>query len=78
VGTTHYTDQQPFKGPLSATAWLSRYEKCGFTEARDSEWQWHQLDHTLVCTSPQTETTPAYRRPLPSNQQHQKTKGQSI
>jgi len=25
----------------------------GFTEARDSEWQWHQLGHMLVCTSPQ-------------------------
>ena len=22
-----------------------------FTEARDSEWQWHQLDHMQVCTS---------------------------
>jgi len=21
-----------------------------FTEARDSEWQWHQLDHMQVCT----------------------------
>jgi len=25
-----------------------------FTEARDSEWQWHQLDHMQVCTSRQT------------------------
>jgi len=25
-----------------------------FTEARDSEWQWHQLGHTQVCTSLQT------------------------
>jgi len=30
-----------------------------FTEARDSEWQWHQLGHMLVCTSLQTVTTPA-------------------
>jgi len=22
-----------------------------FTEARDSEWQWHQLGHMQVCTS---------------------------
>jgi len=22
-----------------------------FTEARDSEWQWHQLGHMRVCTS---------------------------
>jgi len=27
----------------------------GFTEARDSEWQWHQLGHMQVCTSLQTD-----------------------
>jgi len=26
-----------------------------FTEARDSEWQWHQLGRTKVCTSLQTD-----------------------
>jgi len=26
-----------------------------FTEARDSEWQWHQLGNMQVCTSLQTE-----------------------
>jgi len=26
-----------------------------FTEARDSEWQWHQLKHMQVCTSLQTD-----------------------
>jgi len=26
-----------------------------FTEARDSEWQWHQLGHMQVHTSPQTD-----------------------
>jgi len=26
-----------------------------FTEARDSEWQWHQLDIMQVCTSLQTD-----------------------
>jgi len=25
-----------------------------FTEARESEWQWHQLGHMQVCTSLQT------------------------
>jgi len=25
-----------------------------FTEARDHEWQWHQLGHMQICTSPQT------------------------
>jgi len=26
-----------------------------FTEPRDSEWQWHLLDHTHVCTLIQTD-----------------------
>ena len=26
-----------------------------FTEARDSEWQWQQLGHMQICTSPQTD-----------------------
>jgi len=26
-----------------------------FTEARDSEWQWHQLGHVQVCNSLQTD-----------------------
>jgi len=26
-----------------------------FTEARDSEWQWHQLGHMQVCKSLQTD-----------------------
>jgi len=30
-----------------------------FTEARDSEWQWHHLGHMQVCTSLQTDTVPA-------------------
>jgi len=38
---------------------LSRYQKgktnLDFTEARDSEWQWHQLGHMQVYTSPQTD-----------------------
>jgi len=37
----------PFNGPLSGTTRVSRYYQKGktnldFTEARDSEWQWHQ------------------------------------
>jgi len=42
---THTT----FNGPFSRTTQLSRYQKgktnLDFTEARDSEWQWHQLGH---------------------------------
>jgi len=38
---------------------VSRYQKgktnLDFIEARDSEWQWHQLGHMQVCTSPQTD-----------------------
>ena len=43
---------------LSGTTQVSRYQKGrtnpDFTEARDSEWQWHQLGHMQVCTSLQT------------------------
>jgi len=38
-----------FNGPLSGTTRVSRYQKCktnlDFTEARDSEWQWHRRGH---------------------------------
>jgi len=58
-----------------------------FTEARDSEWQWHQLGRIQVCTSLQTDnhastpTTHVFtgRMPfLPPNQQRQSTEGQCI
>jgi len=35
-----------------------------FTEARDSEWQWHQLGHMQVCTLLQTDNTPAPHHPV--------------
>jgi len=39
---------------------VSRYRKgktsLDFTEARVSEWQWHQLCHMQVCTSLQTDS----------------------
>ena len=45
-------------GRLSGTIRVSRYQKgktnLDFTEARDSEWQWHQLGRMQVCTSLQT------------------------
>jgi len=38
---------------------MSRYQEGktnpDFTEARSSEWQWHQLGHMQVCTSLQTD-----------------------
>jgi len=51
--------KHPFNGPLSRTTRVSRYQKgktnLDFTEARDSEWQSHQLGHMQVCTSLQTD-----------------------
>ena len=49
----------PFNGPFSGTTRVSRYQKgktsLDFTEARHSEWQWHQLGHMQICTSLQTD-----------------------
>ena len=53
--TTH---THPFNGPFSGNT-QNRYQKgktnLDFTEARDSEWQWHQLGHMQVCTSLQAD-----------------------
>ena len=39
---------------------MSRYQKgktnLDFTEAKDSEWHWHELGHMQVCTSLQTDS----------------------
>jgi len=49
----------PFNGHFSGTTQVSRYQKgktnLDSTEARDSEWQWHQLGHMQVCTLLQTD-----------------------
>ena len=54
VGRTHL-----FNSPLSRTSRVSRHQKgktnLDFTEARDSEWQWHQLGHMQVCISLQAD-----------------------
>ena len=54
-----YCNKYTSNGPLSRTTWVSRYQKgktsLDFTEARDSERHWHQLDHMQVCTSLQTD-----------------------
>ena len=52
---THtHTHTHPFNSPFSGTTQVSWYQKgknnLNFTEARDSEWQWHQLRHMQVCT----------------------------
>ena len=83
-----HTHTHPFNGPLSGTTRLSWYQKgktnLDFTEARDSEWQWHPLGHMQVCTSLQSDnhasTSPLSfftdRMPfLLPNQQRQSTEG---
>jgi len=70
---------------------VSRYQKgntnLDFTEARDSEWQWHQLGHMQVCTSLQTDnhtSTPplsfftGWMPFLLPNQQRQSTEGNPL
>jgi len=48
-----------FNGLFSGTTQVSQYQKgktnLDFTEARDSEWQWHQLGHMQVCALLQTQ-----------------------
>jgi len=46
---------------------VSQYQKgktnLDFTEAKDSEWQWHQLGHMQFCTLSQTDnyaSTPSF------------------
>jgi len=69
---------------------VSRYQKgktnLNFTEARDSEWQWHQLGHMQVCILLQTDnhvsTTPlsftGWMPFLQPNQQRQSTEGKAF
>ena len=56
---SNYTHTHPLNGPLSRTTQVSWYQKgrtnLDFTEARDSERQWHQLGHMHVCISLQTD-----------------------
>jgi len=77
----------PFNGPFSRSTWLSQNQRgkasLDFTEARDSEWQWHELGHMQVCISLRTDnhaSTPPLsftgRMPfLPPNHQRQSTEG---
>jgi len=73
---------------------VSQYQKgktnLDYTEARDSEWQWHELGHMQVCTSLQTDNhastpplsfftgrmpfQPTASKQMP-NQQHQSIEG---
>ena len=82
-----YCKTHTFNGPFSGTTRVSRYQKgktnLDFTEARDSEWQWHQLGHMQVCTSLHTDshastpTTQFFTGRMPflsPNQQRQKAR----
>ena len=57
------THAHTFNGPLSGTTRVSRYQKgktnLDFTEARDSEWQWHQLGMCKSAHRSRQITTPA-------------------
>jgi len=59
VHKNHFQLTHQFNGPFSGTTRVSWYQKgktnLDFIEARDSEWQWHQLGHMQVCTSLQTD-----------------------
>ena len=87
-----HTDTHQFNGPFSRTTRVGQYQKgktnlvftLDYTEARDSEWQWHQLGHMQICTLLQTDnhaSTPPLsffsgQMPfLPPNQQRQSTEG---
>jgi len=81
----------PFNGSLFGTTQVSWYQKSktnlDITEARDSEWQWHQLGYMQVCASIQTDnhaSTPPHSfftgrmLFLPPNQQCQSTQQPNI
>jgi len=57
--SNRHTHTHPFNGPFSRTTRVSQYQKgktnLDFTEAGDSEWQWHHLGRMQVCTSLQTD-----------------------
>jgi len=52
---TGFWDAVASSGPYANNLHQKGKTNLDFTEARDSEWQWHQLGHMQVCTSLQTE-----------------------
>ena len=80
---THTHIQQPFFGIIQVSWHQKGKTNLDFTEARDSEWQWHQLGHMQDCTSLQTDnhTTnffTCWMPFLPPNQQHQSNEGSKL
>ena len=53
---TMFQNTHLFNGPLSRTTRVSQYQKgktnLDFTEARDSEWQWHLLAYASLHLAP--------------------------
>ena len=81
MGYTHAHTHTRLTALFSGTTQVGRYQKgkpnLDFTEARDSEWQWHQLGHMQVCTRQITTPAPHHsvftgRMPFlsPSQQRH--------
>jgi len=52
--TAYLIHTHPFNSPFSGTNRWAGTRK-DFNEARDSEWQWHQLGHMQVCTALKTD-----------------------
>ena len=88
IETVNYYYYTRLTASFSGTTQVSRYQKgktnLDFTEANDSEWQWHPLGRMQVCTSLQTDNHASIpplsfftgRMPfLPPNQQRQSTEG---
>jgi len=80
------THTHPFNGPFFGTTQVSRYQKgktnLDFTEARDSEWQWHQQGHVQTHTddhasTPQLKFFTGQMPFLSPNQQRQSTVSES-
>ena len=61
--TRTHAHTHTFNSPLSGTTRVSRYQRgktnLDFTEARDSEWLWHQLGHSKSASHSRQTTTPA-------------------
>ena len=67
------TTLHTFNGPFSGTTRVSRYQKgktnLDFTEARDSEWQWHQQ----ICKSASRSRQDNHASTPPQEERRQKT-----
>jgi len=56
---THTHRNFHFTALWTLAGWAGTRTNLDFTQARDSERQWHQLGHMQICTLPRQITTPA-------------------